>query len=286
MDLADIAALRGDAGAGADSGLSQEAGSTSQDAALGRDDVAQVVDRTADRPTGADAVVSKDIAFDMAVDSSWTGDTGTTIDSLGTPAKCSGTPLTITYDGTATPDSSAFAAVFSSQVFPGTSWSVADGALAMTSVSGRGIWFGNDDSVDPVSWKFAAWDQGNTLTIRCKLGPNSQGFHFYFYNTAPEPGIYFMPGYVRLGTVAVGGRRDIDTSVYHTYGVSQNGSRRIWSIDGVEVANEALSTAASTKTPYVIIGDGSGPSPGDLGYETGTFYISEVVIKTYTSCTP
>jgi hypothetical protein len=59
-----------------------------------------------------------------------------------------------------------------------------------------------------------------------------------------------------------------------------------FSIDGVEVANEALSTAASNNTPYVIIGDGSGPNPGTYGYETGTFYISEVVIKTYTACTP
>ena len=56
--------------------------------------------------------------------------------------------------------------------------------------------------------------------------------------------------------------------------------------NGVEVLSEDLPPGPSSYSPYLIIGDPSGFDPGAYGWETGTFCIDEVVIKTYTACTP
>ena len=34
----------------------------------------------------------------------------------------------------------------------------------------------------------------------------------------------------------------------------------------------------------LVIGDGSGSSVGLYGYETGTFYVDEVIVKANTAC--
>jgi hypothetical protein len=200
---------------------------------------------------------------------------------------CGGEPLTIAYDGTATPDSSGFAAVFSTQVESGASWSSSGGELVLSTTTSNAIWFGLHATYDPVSWSLAPAGQGNSLSIRCKLGASSEAFHVYFADDGRQIAVvYFMAGYVMLldadGDYV---RHDVDTSTYHSYLVSTGNTSISYSIDDVEVLNQEL-PAPMPQDRYLIIGDGSGPSQGPFGWETGSFYIDEAVIKTYTQCIP
>jgi hypothetical protein len=134
--------------------------------------------------------------------------------------------------------------------------------------------------------------EGNSVSIHCKLGPNSQGFQAYFFDASGimELRIYFMPGYVLLtegydANITRAARHDVDTSVYHTYLLKGEAWTRSYSIDGVEIFQEQIPPKTATGTPYLIIGDPSGPDPDPVvGWEKATFYIDEVVFKTYTSC--
>jgi hypothetical protein len=207
---------------------------------------------------------------------------------------CTGTPQTFTYDGTATPDSTAFASTWSTRVTSGASWTSNGSELIMTSSAGAGVWFGKDPSYNPVSWSLAPGGQGNALSIRCKLGPNSQGFNVRFYDETGgllEPQVLLMPGYIRLrtgvGSDTTYSRYDVDTSVYHTYLLRLEAWTRSYEIDGVEISIDRATPSTGSSSPSLIIGDASGPDPDPVvGWETGTFYVDEVVFKTYTSCAP
>jgi hypothetical protein len=205
-------------------------------------------------------------------------------DGGSAPVPCTGKPLTITYDGTTTPDSTALAALFSTQVSSGASWSASGGELVLRTSPSEFVWFGNHASYDPVSWPMAPTAQGNSVSIRGKLGGESQGFHVYLTDEGVQSGgIFFMPGYVMLRTGTDDyARQDIDTSTYHTYLIATGNGRLSYSIDGVEVSSQALQ-GSQAPGGQLIIGDGN-YSRGPLGWETGTFHIDDVTIRTFTSC--
>jgi hypothetical protein len=97
--------------------------------------------------------------------------------------------------------------------------------------------------------------------------------------------ITFMKGFVYLSTEAGDTRYDVDTSVYHTYVMTTEAGWMAYAIDGVEVLRTRSTASGSAGRGQILVGDGQW-TPGPYGNETGTFFVEEVVIKTYTACVP
>ena len=208
------------------------------------------------------------------------------VDSGGGLPVCSGKPLAITYDCSATPDTPPWDTLFSTQLDPGTYWSVSDGELQMTTADNEGIWFGNHRTTDTPNWTPAPLDQGDTLSLRARLGPNSEEWYTYLVDGANRgPMITFMKGFVYLSTEAGDIRHDVDTSVYHSYAMTTEAGWMAYSIDGVEVLRASSKALGTAGRGQILVGDGQA-TPGPYGNETGTFFVQEVVIKTYTACLP
>ena len=77
--------------------------------------------------------------------------------------------VTISYDASVPPDDSSLQTTFSTFVGGGTSWASSGGELTMTTAHKAPIWFGNHDTVDPVSWNLADNALGNALSVRARL---------------------------------------------------------------------------------------------------------------------
>ena len=254
MDLADIAVLQGDGGIGDD---------TRDASILNKDSQVTIAD------VGTSAL-----------------DGPRPLDSEGALSACSGSPRTITYDCSVTPDAPPWNTVFSSQMDTGGSWSASNGELQMTTAPGTCIWFGNHRTYETPAWMPAPLDQGDTLSLRGRLGPNSERWYTYLFDGgSTSTQIVFMKGFVTLYTDAGFTRYDVDTSVTHTYVMATGPGWRSYSIDGVEVLRARSTVSGSIGRTELLVGDGKS-TPGADGNETGTFFLDEVVIKTYTACMP
>ena len=208
------------------------------------------------------------------------------LDSEGALSACSGSPRTITYDCSVTPDAPPWNTVFSSQMDTGASWSASNGELQMTTAPGAGIWFGNHRTYQTPAWMPAPLDQGNTLSLRARLGADSERWYTYLFDGgSTSTQIVFMKGFVTLYTDAGVTRYDVDTSATHTYVMATGPGWRSYSIDGVEVLRARSTVSGSIGRTELLVGDGKS-TPGADGNETGTFFLDEVVIKTYTACMP
>jgi hypothetical protein len=178
------------------------------------------------------------------------------------------------YDASVTPDDPSMQAIWSTAVLDGTSWSVSNGELAMTTAPLSGLWFGNLQAVDPVPWSLANDSEGNFAQIHAKLGPNSGEWNFYIDDGQYTSSFYLLSGGVQLGTAGGSVTVTLDTQAYHTYGVQLiNGQATYW-IDGTPVFGGAASPLAGTK--LLIIGDATGYAP--TGY--GTFILNDALVTT------
>ncbi len=247
--------------------------------------------------------VDLDAGVDSGVDSgaAEVGDTDgaspvATLDSGDVDAEavpCSGEPVSVTYDATALPSAAQYAGLFEYSVNPGASWSVEDGALKMTTAPSAGVWIGRSEGSSTVNWSFATSDMGNTMTIRARLGENSEKWYVYFNDLSGfGASIFFMQGHIvvsRRGSYYQGHENymqyDVDTSVYHTYSLSIGAGRRVFAVDGVEIADDPITLSATHVTDQFTVGDGNGRTTNPFGgYETGTFYLQQFTIQTHTAC--
>ena len=184
------------------------------------------------------------------------------------------------YDASVTPDHSSLQSVFSTFTPPGTNWFVSDGELTINTTVLSAVNFGNA-SWDPVPWEIGDSSEGNSVSIRAKLMPNSEDWYVYLADGTYEAYVNFVPEQVLFWLAGGENTYTIDTSDYHWYSISLVNGQVIYSLDGAEVcsgaANLTGSVPGSTVDPtqkYLSIGDIWGS--GDRGI--GSFVVDDVIV--------
>jgi hypothetical protein len=177
------------------------------------------------------------------------------------------------YDASVKPDDPSLANVFSTAVFPSTSWSASGGKLTLTTAYLQGIWFGNDSVYDPVPWQLGNSSQGNSLSMIAKLLPNSEDWEAYILDGSYFARMRFFPGELRMNYSGGESSFALDTLAFHTYSLSLIDGVVTYSVDGAKVFSE--NALAYPYGKYLIIGDGTAPS----NRTTGSFVIDDVIIN-------
>ena len=178
------------------------------------------------------------------------------------------------YDASLPPDHSSLQDIFSTGVFTGTSWASADGELIISTAYQSGIWFGNATWYGAVSWSIGNSNEGNSVSLRAKLLPESTDWQFYLYDGTYWAFFNFFPNEIRYHHSDGYSSYNIDTSVFHTYSFSLMDGVVRYFIDGVEIFSG--NAFATIHDKGLVIGDGSG---SDIG-GSGSFVIDDVIIHT------
>jgi hypothetical protein len=188
------------------------------------------------------------------------------------------------YDASVTPDDPSLQNIFSTNVMRGTSWSASNGKLTMNTVKLAGLWFGNHATFDRVPWKLGSSLEGNSVSVRAKLLPNSEDWGFYLDDGSYAANVRLFPNELQLAYADRGKNTystySIDTLDFHWYSFSLVNGEVKYYVDGTEVFTGAAYLLTFDK--HLIIGDGSGS--GDR--TTGSFVVDEVFIKNYINNVP
>ena len=188
------------------------------------------------------------------------------------------------YDASVTPDDPSLQNIFSTNVMGGTSWSASNGELTMNTAKLAGLWFGNSATFDRVPWKLGSSLEGNSVSVRAKLLPNSEDWEFYVDDGSYAASVRLFPKELQLA-YADGGKNtystySIDTLDFHWYSFSLVNGVVKYYVDGTEVFTGAAYLLTFDK--YLVIGDGSGSDD----HTTGSFVVDEVFIKNYINNVP
>ncbi|MDZ8118259.1 hypothetical protein [Pontiella agarivorans] len=197
--------------------------------------------------------------------------------------------LLIDYDASDLPDSNTLANPFSSIVFAGTGYSLNGGELTLTTAPSAGIWFGNGNSIGhPTNWSLADSASGNYLKVRTKLAPGATSWSAYLADGSSYAGFTFNHSTVSYATDLAGSYNDVTnaldmTSDFHTFEFLLKDGNVTYRLDESIVLYHGAAYASSEGS-FMVIGDGSGPTPTGTGsmiidqvtYEAGpTFSIPE-----------
>ncbi len=185
--------------------------------------------------------------------------------------------VTISYDGSVTPDDSSLQAIFSTFVGGGTSWSTSAGKVAMTTAYGTGIWFGNDAAKDPVPWELADNSLGNAISVVARLAPASKEWSISLRDGTYAALARLMQGYIQFYTGPSGSDHydyTLDTTAYHEYSIVLYDATVVYRVDGDVVY--AGSGYFSPSDKYLLIGDTTGTTLTGIG----TMYVDRVDIRT------
>lgn len=177
---------------------------------------------------------------------------------------------------TEAPNSITNAALFTTVVFSGTSWTADDGFIKMTTASVRGIWFGSHPAAggDPGAFLPGSTSAGNKLQLRSLITVGSQSWSAYFRDTDGYRGrIDFeatdnsqnRPGVtveLATGFVSVGGP-GFDLTELHDYGIHLHNGIVAYYINGIEVARG--SALQPMEDASVLVGDPTGSTPTGTG---------------------
>jgi RHS repeat-associated protein len=188
------------------------------------------------------------------------------------------------YDASVKPDDPSLQNIFSTNAMQGTSWSASDGELTMNTLKLKGIWFGNHATFDQVPWELGSSLEGNSVSVRAKLLPDSEDWEFYLNDGSYYAHVRLFPNELQLA-YADGGENtystySIDTLDFHWYSFSLVNGVVKYYVDGTEVFTDAAYLYPFDK--HLVIGDGSGS--GDR--TTGSFVVDEVFIKNYINNVP
>jgi hypothetical protein len=182
----------------------------------------------------------------------------------------------INFDGDATPDSTAYAADFTTVVFGGTSWSSDGDILTMITAPSRGIWFGYSPSLDtPSGYAPAGNIIGNSLSARMRTVGTADDWNMYMYDgDGHSGGLSLFDGYVQLYSAGYSQNIALDTNIFHDYQVHLKNNIASFIIDGALVSQVA--TTGTSAGSLFLIGDSSGGTPTG----TGSFQVDSFTIDT------
>jgi hypothetical protein len=185
--------------------------------------------------------------------------------------------VSIDYTPTVLPNS-ASPYSFTWIVFGGTSGSVANDVLTMTTAYQRGIWFGHNGT-GGVNWSIAPNNQGNYLKVDAKLGAGADEWSIYLGDGSRGAAFTLYHDHLLYytfdGVATVEHTLGIDlTDDFHTFEFLVKDNAVSYALDGDVLAYNALAM------PYgsiLVIGDGSGPTIGGTGsmYVSGVEYVGD-----------
>jgi hypothetical protein len=187
------------------------------------------------------------------------------------------------YDASVTPDDPSLQDVFSTFTPPGTGWSASNGELTIETTDLSAVNFGNDGDYDydPVPWQLGNSSEGNSVSVRAKLTPNSEDWHLFLVDGTYEAYVRLDPEEITFGHGNGPDVYAIDTTDFHWYSFSLVNGMVKYSIDGTDIfSGEAAflgSIPGNTLIPgrkWLAIGDTAGSA--DLGI--GSFVVDEVII--------
>lgn len=166
--------------------------------------------------------------------------------------------------------------------FGGCTMSTDGSAMTLGTTIGQGVWFGYATSTVseiPLAWSMGTSASGNDLTVRAKLGTAaSKEWGSYFYDGSHAANFYIEDDNRLLLTVGSG---DLILNYPAGYFDSYREIRSIlkagqigYYIDGVAVYTGPA--FASSTSPFLLVGDGSGSTISGVG----TWVIDEVRLDT------
>jgi len=180
----------------------------------------------------------------------------------------------IYYDASVTPDHPSLQSVFHTRVQDGTSWSVSNGELRMTTAYGRGIWFGNHAGLDPLPWQIADNALGNMVSARARLALNSKEWNIILTDGTHAAMTHLMDGFSRFYIGSINGNDtlnySLDTTTYHTYSLLLHDGQVSYYVDDQVIYSGSAYLLQSPK--YLLVGDNTVTSLTGVG----TMYLSSL----------
>lgn len=186
------------------------------------------------------------------------------------------------YDASTIPDDPSLQNVFSTFTPSGTGWSTSGGQLTITTTALKAVDFGNAP-YDPVPWNLGDSTEGNFLSVRSRLGNNSQDWYVYLSDGVNEAYMNFFSGQTLYGHSTGVDTYMLDGTAFHWYTISLLNGLVTYSIDGSQIFSGTAALTGSipgnTEPPHyvaLLIGDIWGS--GNRG--TGSMIVDEVLIRT------